>query len=220
MSKFRNILEAAAIVMAIMLIAMVTAQAQPAALDVRQSGSQPINLNDVKNHNTAWSCDKVNVTALPFRHDTILSQSISDLNKMTKMAVTLGLVAAQRTWTVGRQLPDGSYDDCDIQVGYINASLYIASELAENQCAFDHVMRHEQEHIAIYRRHLATLKERTEQRLPQAKTLGELHKALDFLTSSTRPDHAQLDSPAEYATNMTACRGDIKQIMFNYINNR
>jgi len=207
----KRFLENVALVMLISMFCAVGAYAQPAP-----QTRQQVDLNEAKNHNTPWSCSVVNVTILPFVHSTVLSKSISDLNKLTQMDVTLGLVSTQRTWTV---------DDCSIEVGYINTSLYIASELSASsselaKCAFDHVMEHEQEHLAIYRRHLATLKERAELRLPQARTLGELHKALDFLTLSTRPDHAQLDSPEEYAKNSHVCHGKLKKIMMNYINGR
>jgi hypothetical protein len=213
MNKVRSaayVIGSALLIAGIMFLGMVTAYASPEARNADVGAKDHVEARQSDAH-TAWSCDKVNVTILPFHNDTILSKSISDLNLLTKMDVTLGLVITQRTWTV---------EDCNIEIGYINTSLYIARELSASQCAFDHVMEHEQEHLAIYRRHIATLKERAEQRLPQAKTLGELHTALNFLTLSPRPDHAQLDSPEEYAKNVHVCRGKIKQIMLNYINGR
>jgi hypothetical protein len=142
------------------------------------------------------ACQALEVEVLPLVVREDHSAPMRDLARLAHSDITFGAVFARRTWTI---------DGCRVTVGYTDVVLRIAAELTRNDCAFAHVMTHEQEHLAIYRRHLATLAARVQARAAEA----DLNAVLDDETKSARADHAALDSPDEYHSNVTACRGRI-----------
>jgi hypothetical protein len=144
----------------------------------------------------AERCTSLEVEVLPLVVREDHSVPVRELSRMAHSDFTVGAVFAQRTWTI---------DGCRVTVGYTNVVLRVAAELTGNACTFAHVMTHEQEHLAIYRRHLATLAARVQARAAEA----DLDAVLDDETKSARADHAALDSPEEYHANVTACRGRI-----------
>lgn len=106
-----------------------------------------------------------------------------------------------------------SISGCKVTVGYVNAILYVASELRANRCAFEHVLRHERGHVTIYRAALSGVEQRLAERIGKstspAVALAEAQGEIDEI----RALQARHDSPAEYKTNSTACGGVIPALV-------
>jgi len=111
----------------------------------------------------------------------------------------------------------------NITVGFTNTTVYVAKELNRSPCAREHVLEHELEHIAIYRRALQTLASRVTLKLepkiariaPTAlngSDVDELLNAAMDEAATVMVEHAAFDSPAEYARNFTACDGAIARL--------
>jgi hypothetical protein len=94
-------------------------------------------------------CETVNMNVLPLP-DPVVTTSLgfNDLNTKYGTTDLIGLVAVR---------PIIRVEGCTVTVGYEQPQLYVAAEVARDECFRAHVMEHEQEHVAIYRRHLMTL---------------------------------------------------------------
>lgn len=144
----------------------------------------------------AAACESVNVVVEPFvvQHD--YTKTYRQINALAGDAGVLGML---------RMSIEYSVQGCDVVVGYRGATLYVASELTRNRCAFEHVLEHEQGHVAIYERHIATLAARIKAR----KSAPDLFEAVQAEALSPEAENRAHDSPEEYARNKTACFGKI-----------
>jgi len=141
----------------------------------------------------AHACDAINVEVLPFTVASDYTRSADELGGR------VGLVEVKLTAKVS---------GCTAVVGYANPVLRVASELRRNQCAFEHVLTHENEHVRIYEEALRTLASRIE-----ARSAEDLFKVASEEVLAVLPAHEAHDSPEEYATNATACNGRIAKLV-------
>jgi hypothetical protein len=153
---------------------------------------------------SATTCESLTVNVLPFEvtedHTWSVRQLTEAANKKgAGLVAVFGAVFASSAVAV---------QGCTVWVGYTKVILRVASELKDDECTFTHVRSHEQEHLRIYRTHLATVAERVQKHVALAGTEALGHALMDELASS-KADHAALDSPTEYATNLTACNGNV-----------
>jgi hypothetical protein len=139
----------------------------------------------------------INVLPLEVKHDYTLS--FEDMQRLG-----YGFVGAVVTTATAR------IDGCTVTVGWRDTTLYVIRELKRNQCAFDHVLEHEEEHIRIYRRARETLEARIRE---AAKTLS-LQEAAEREVLAVRAAHRAHDSPEEYAKNDTACNGRVRRLAY------
>ena len=134
-------------------------------------------------------------------------------------------------------LADGSFcarvDHLNATIGYRDITVHVARAFPEGSCDFQHIMTHEQKHVAVNR---AVLEEYT--RLTHEK-LEELLR-VQGLSITANPDYAQsqlrervdailkdiarqmleenrrrqrqVDSPQEYASNDVACQGHLAEV--------
>ena len=150
---------------------------------------------------TTKACENPVIEVLPFAVVHDYSKSYSELKAMG-IANEVGLVRTTSTVIV---------NDCKATVGYKESTLYVASELKRDQCSFDHVLKHEEEHVRIYEQHLINMKARIESRLPKQS----LFEAAKTEVLSVQTEHTKHDSPEEYALNKTACNGRITRLALN-----
>ena len=148
-------------------------------------------------------CDKIEIKVLPFNVIEDYSKPYKELVKIGTGGGEVGLV---RTTFIAR------VQGCIATVGYEAPTLYVASELPADSCAFEHVKAHEQEHIAIYAAALSTLQARIEARVAEGQDLFEAAKTEVLAVDA---DQAALDSAAEYTKNASACAGKIIKLAMN-----
>lgn len=151
----------------------------------------------------ANTCTEITVKVLPFTVEHDYSKSFNELNALGNGS-EVGMVRALYTKRV---------DGCSAQVGWTQARLFIASELRRSQCAFDHVLEHENEHVRIYTEGMTGMADRIRQRVAAGQRLSE---AVDAESNAIRAQHREHDSPDEYRKNHTACRGAIKRLALGY----
>jgi hypothetical protein len=158
-------------------------------------------------------------------------------------SVTLGVthyepVIEFRAPILERPLSDGSYcarvQRIDATIGYRNVTIFIANELNADPCSANHVMGHEQKHVAV---NLALLQEYVpliQKRLAEylslygmfrmqtpeyANTLlrekanAILNDMSNRMLEENRRRQQLVDSPEEYARNNTVCGGRINEIV-------
>lgn len=174
---------------------------------------------------------QVHAEALPLQvvedHDRTIAE-VTQINQTSSHALTragMGLGSTFMRSLVQAQL-DVDAAGCPtlrVQVGYPTMQLYVARELRDNACAFDHVRRHELEHVAIYRRWLAVVPARIERRLaaelpavmrlPRAERLAPLLASALAELSRVQAAHDALDSPEEYRSNNMVCDGFVPQLL-------
>ncbi len=165
----------------------------------------------------------VTVRALPltFTEDNSGDvRTVTALNRKSSLPLTqrsfgLGSTYAESRVTVGWRKDAQGCPALDLEVGYQKTTVHVASELLENQCAFDHVRQHEMTHIAIYRRWLqesparlgAVFKERFNTLAalePQRRNQETVRLALEEF-GKVRAQHDEFDSDVEYAHNQAVC---------------
>ena len=180
------------------------------------------------------------------------SKSLAEIQELSRSSthvvphydnVTLGIthyepVIEFRAPILERTMPDGSFcahvEHIDALVGYRNITIYIARELTADSCSAQHVMTHEQRHVAVNR---ALLKEYTpliEERLysyfrlygriigPDAgfaqtmvreKASAILNEMTQKMLGENQRRQRLVDSPEEYARNNVACNGRINDFV-------
>jgi len=111
----------------------------------------------------------------------------------------------------------------EFTVGYTPATLYVASDLARNPCAFNHVLQHEEHHVHLYETGLQILRKeasdslrtRLEQELAGLPTAQGRKVAMQVLSDrmqQLQQPHIAFDSLVEYEKNRSACDGAIERI--------
>ncbi|MDD5586731.1 MAG: hypothetical protein PHY92_07240 [Alphaproteobacteria bacterium] len=183
------------------------------------------------------------------------SKSLAEINQMAQASkdiiprydsVTLGVthykpVLEFRAPIVQKPMDDGSFcariEHIDASVGYREVTIYIASELSSDPCAGQHVMTHEQRHVAVNRKILKEYVPIIQERLssyfrlygrliaPNAEFAETLvrEKATAILQEMTlkmleenRRRQRLVDTPEEYARNNVVCNGRINALVHQY----
>jgi len=124
-------------------------------------------------------------------------------------ATALGLVTVENEITV---VPESRCRGLRVSLRFVHPVLRVIRELPPGTCAHAHVLRHEYEHVHIYRemaRQFRTLA----YPFPQAATPeAVLHYARQQLAKLQEAQRL-FDSPDEYAGNLTACHGEIPRLL-------
>ncbi len=176
-------------------------------------------------------CVKVSIDITPFEVSRNYETSIKGLAEIRIAAgaqgavgsADLGMVFTRRNIKVSSHVDAQGCAVHHVVAGYTPATLYVASELRRSECAFRHVLEHEEHHLTIYKKSLELLsKEASGPLLEKAKNAVKgisLKKAIDKLEEifheefdEIRRRHDDFDSPEEYARNSTVCGRAIPRI--------
>lgn len=109
-------------------------------------------------------------------------------------------------------MPQTSCQGVVVRLDYIKPVLRVASELPPGSCAYAHVMKHEQTHVRIHRdiaRQFRELDYPWASDGNSARILVYAKQQLDRLMQA----QAMFDNPEEYASNFSACRGEIARLV-------
>lgn len=150
--------------------------------------------------NALCTGDQIKITVLPFQPQTDNSKSFRELQELGMSNGEVGMVKATTFARV---------DGCNVIVGYKDPVKYVAKDLNSNQCAYDHVSKHEDHHLEMYQDALNDLEPRIRD---SAKTMPLFDAAAKEVTA-VKQKHQDFDSPEEYDTNVTACGGAIPQLI-------
>ena len=121
----------------------------------------------------------------------------------------LGLVTVDNEITV---VPESRCRGLRVSLRFVHPVLRVIRELPPGTCAHTHVLRHEVEHVRIYRemaRQFRTLAYPFPQTATPESVLRYARQQLAKLQEAQR----LFDSPEEYAGNLTACRGEIPKLL-------
>lgn len=144
----------------------------------------------------AYACETVEVNVLPITVTTHFDKSAAQITDLSEGIGYYGFTSAQKGFGI---------EGCKVTVGWMNVELYVARELLSDQCSFEHVLKHENEHVAIYQRNLDGIAAALQGQTPtKALIIAEMNKARAF--------HVEHDSPEEYHLNVTACFGNIAKL--------
>jgi hypothetical protein len=158
-------------------------------------------------------------------------------------AVALGLtrynpVVEFRATLSKLPLPDGTtcaqIEKVEATVGYRNVTIFVANELTDDTCAFEHVLKHEQKHVKVNRDLLMSFVPYIRNKLSDYLSLygtfrgGDadyaeevLRERANFVLSQTSKNMVEenrrrqrlVDTPEEYAKNNSACGGRLNAIV-------
>ena len=124
-------------------------------------------------------------------------------------ATALGLVTVENVISVE---PEKTCRGLRVSLRFAHPVLRVIRELPPGTCAHAHVLRHEYEHVHIYRE-MARQFRRLAYPFPQPATPeAVLHYARQQLAKLQEAQRL-FDSPDEYAGNLTACRGEIPRLL-------
>lgn len=160
---------------------------------------------------------------LDFSEMNVVSDSDADSPRLAKNEGSVGNTRVAIAATNKMAWDAQGCGTLNITVGYTQARVYVARELNRDACARGHVLAHERHHVALYRRALLTLAERTQARLaplvagltgPELTPddVGMLLEAAMEEAATVMPEHAAFDSDSEYQRNLTACNGAIARL--------
>ena len=124
-------------------------------------------------------------------------------------ATALGLVTVENEITV---VPETRCRGLRVSLRFVHPVLRVIRELPPGTCAHAHVLRHEYEHVHIYRemaRQFRTLAYPFPQTATPEAVLHYARQQLAKLQEAQR----LFDSPEEYAGNLTACKGEIPKLL-------
>ena len=124
-------------------------------------------------------------------------------------ATALGLVTVDNEITV---VPESRCRGLRVSLRFVHPVLRVIRELPPGTCAHAHVLRHEVEHVHIYRemaRQFRTLAYPFPQTATPEAVLHYARQQLAKLHEAQR----LFDSPDEYAGNLTACHGEIPRLL-------
>lgn len=136
-------------------------------------------------------------------------KSIKDLSIMHNTDNTLG--ATHTTYYASVNLVE--HQHCVINVGYKFTTVFVAKEIARNDCTRNHIYDHEQEHVRFYREHLLVMEDVIRGKLGEAPTRDFAQMVSSYVVNSVKFRHRQLDNSNEYRRNITVCNGRINDLL-------
>jgi len=101
---------------------------------------------------------------------------------------------------------------CRIFAGWLEPELAVAYDMARDQCAFDYILGHEREHVAIYRRGVAGLEARIRQFIASGQPAAQATSMAMDEVHQKQAAHDRADAPSYH----TACNGKIAELMERY----
>lgn len=170
--------------------------------------AQPTNLSP---------CDKaVRFTAAWFADPEVdNAKSAAELTKIGagagagRSGTQLGHVVVETKLAV---MPQTSCQGVIVRLDYIKPVLRVASEIPPGSCAYAHVMKHEQTHVRIHRDIAHQFRELDYPWASGASSAGILAYAKQELDRLMQAQ-ALFDNPEEYASNFSACGGEIRRLV-------
>lgn len=156
---------------------------------------------------TETECEALTVGVVPQHVTFHFDQSI---HQLSQRAGVVGRAAILGLFTT---MPRVEREGCHFTVRF-ESHLYVARELARNQCAFDHVLRHEQEHSTIWASGQAQLAERIQVLVNAGVYPVEAAMRIGLMDAYQK--NREHDSPEEYARNSTVCDGWIDGVVNTY----
>lgn len=109
-------------------------------------------------------------------------------------------------------MPQTSCQGVVVRLDYIKPVLRVASEIPPGSCAYAHVMKHEQTHVRIHRDIARQFRELDYPWAASGSGAGILVYAKQELGRLMQAQ-VQFDSPEEYASNFSACGGEIGRLV-------
>ena len=156
----------------------------------------------------AGTCQTLEVTVLPFTVTEDFTKTFPELQAEVLRGSDLGAVVAEATAKL-----EHTATGCKATIGYLPATMYIARNLKSNQCAFQHVLHHENHHVEIYNQALSKMQDSITSSFHGNQDDKEVFQSLVHELDVVKEQHQSFDSPEEYAENSTACGGVIPGII-------
>lgn len=109
-------------------------------------------------------CTRLDFHVIPFVYKENFSTSVNALgdtlvsgkaHNAPGTGFGLGLVRAERDVTVTARVGTDGCRVFGVHLGFVNNHLFVGRELRAKACVFEHILNHELEHVALYRRFLA-----------------------------------------------------------------
>jgi hypothetical protein len=124
-------------------------------------------------------------------------------------AVALGLVTVDNAISV---MPEKTCRGLVVSLRFVNPVLRVIRDLPEGTCAHAHVLRHEYTHVRIYREIARQFRELAYP-FPDSATPEDVLRYAKQQLAKLQEQQRLFDSPEEYAGNLTACKGEIPQLL-------
>ena len=124
-------------------------------------------------------------------------------------ATALGLVTVEPAISVE---PEKTCRGLRVSLRFEHPVLRVIRELPPGTCAHVHVLRHEYEHVHIYRE-MASQFRTLAYPFPQAATPEAVLRFARQQLAKLQEAQRLFDSPEEYAGNLTACHGEIPRLL-------
>ena len=124
-------------------------------------------------------------------------------------AVALGLVTVENQITV---TPQKTCRGLVVSLHFANPTLRVIRDLPPGTCAHAHVLRHEYTHVHIYRDMARRFRELAYP-FPESATPELVLRYARQQLAKLQEAQRLFDSPDEYATNLTACKGEITRLL-------
>jgi hypothetical protein len=124
-------------------------------------------------------------------------------------AVALGLVTVDNEIVV---VPEKRCRGLTVTLRFTHPVLRVIRDLPPGTCAHAHVLRHEYTHVHIYRDMAQRFRELAYP-FPEAATPDLVLRYAKQQLAKLQESQRLFDSPEEYATNLTACKGEIGRLL-------
>lgn len=124
-------------------------------------------------------------------------------------ATALGLVTVENAISV---VPETRCRGMTVSLRFVHPVLRVIRELPPGTCAHAHVLRHEYEHVHIYREMARRFRELVYP-WPEAATPDQVLLYAKQQLAKMHEAQRLFDSPEEYAGNLTACKGEIPRLL-------
>jgi hypothetical protein len=164
----------------------------------------------------AASCTAAPAACTEYEHKTLpVSVEYSDSQSISQLTAAAGATGRAAILGLTYVWPIAEVDEaaCTITTGYRPIKVFVAHELTKNQCAYDFVFRHEQEHVNIW---LTGLQQYTETVLALLAVGATPEAAQMAAVSPIWVANRMHDSPEEYAKNTYVCDGWIGGVVNQY----
>ena len=124
-------------------------------------------------------------------------------------ASALGLVSVENAISVA---PETSCRGLVVQLRFVHPMLRVIRELPPGTCAHEHVLRHENTHVRIYREMARRFRELVYP-FPESATAESVLRFAKQQLAQLQESQRLFDSREEYAGNLTACKGEIARLL-------
>ena len=124
-------------------------------------------------------------------------------------ATALGLVSVENAISV---VPETSCRGLVVSLRFVHPMLRVIRDLPPGTCAHEHVLRHENTHVRIYREMARRFRELVYP-FPESATAEDVLRYAKQQLAQLQESQRLFDSPEEYAGNLSACKGEIARLL-------